>query len=151
MAKVAVGLGANRVPDTSMSCPVGFMVGVWVMFSVVISPVFRASIPVIVKLVLGCAASKPPETHIHHFCPAGNNCFVGNTIGCGVIRLDRSLRLWPSHSDERLPVGNHFSCRDEKAASSDSAAEAITNLIIWAMESMAPLKRGNGSFSERNM
>jgi len=35
LAKLTVGLGANRVPDTSMSCPVGFMVGVWVMFSVV--------------------------------------------------------------------------------------------------------------------
>jgi hypothetical protein len=39
----------------------------------------------------------------------------------------------------------------KRAASSDSAAEAITNLMIWAMESMAPLKRGNGSFSERKM
>ena len=40
LAKMAVGLGANRFPDASMSCPVGFMVGIWVMFSVVISPVF---------------------------------------------------------------------------------------------------------------
>jgi len=40
LARLAVGLGANRVPDTSMSCPVGFMVGVWVMFRVVISPAF---------------------------------------------------------------------------------------------------------------
>jgi hypothetical protein len=28
LAKLAVGLLANRVPDTSMSCPVGFMVGI---------------------------------------------------------------------------------------------------------------------------
>ena len=63
---------------------------------------------------MGCAASKPPETHIHHFGPAGNNCFVGNTNGCGVISLDRSFWLWPSHSDEGLPVGNHFSCHDKK-------------------------------------
>ena len=40
LAMVAVGLLANRIPDTGMSCPVGFMVGVWMMFSVVISPVF---------------------------------------------------------------------------------------------------------------
>ena len=40
LAKLAVGLLANRIPDASMSCPVGFMVGVWMMFSVVISPVF---------------------------------------------------------------------------------------------------------------
>ncbi len=39
----------------------------------------------------------------------------------------------------------------KRAASSDSAAEAITNLMIWAMERMAPLKRGNGSSSERKM
>ncbi len=39
----------------------------------------------------------------------------------------------------------------KRVASSDLAAEAITNLMIWAMESMAPLKRGNGSFSERKM
>jgi hypothetical protein len=39
----------------------------------------------------------------------------------------------------------------KRAVSSDSAADAITNLMIWAMESMAPLKRGNGSFSKRKM
>ncbi len=57
------------------------MVGVWVVFGVVVSPVFRASIPVITKLVLGSAAAEPPEEHIHHFGPEGNNCFVGNTCG----------------------------------------------------------------------
>jgi hypothetical protein len=60
LGKVAVDLGANQFPDTSMSCPVGFMVGVWVMFGVVIGPVFGSSIPVILKLVLRSAASKPP-------------------------------------------------------------------------------------------
>ncbi len=40
LAKLAVGLLANRIPDASMGCPVGFMVGIWMMFSVVISPVF---------------------------------------------------------------------------------------------------------------
>ncbi len=38
-----------------------------------------------------------------------------------------------------------------RAASLDSAADAITNLMIWAMESTAPLKRGNGSFSKRKI
>jgi hypothetical protein len=114
LAKVAVGLCANRVPDTSMSCPVGFMVGIWVVFGVVISPVFGTSIPVISKLVLRCVASKPPKAHIHHLGPAGHNCFVGNTDGSGVIRLDRCFWLWPSHGDEGLPVGNYFSCGDEK-------------------------------------
>ena len=50
MAKLAVDFGANRFPDASMSCPVGFMVGVWVMFGVVIGPVFGSSISIISKL-----------------------------------------------------------------------------------------------------
>ncbi len=115
MAEVAGGLLANRVPDTSMSCPVGFMVGVWVVFGVIISPVFGASVPVISKLVLRCAAAKPPEAHIHHLGPAWYNRFVGNTHGRGVISLDRRFWLWPSHGDEGLPVGNHFACSDEKS------------------------------------
>ncbi len=34
------------------------MVGVWLVFSVVVSPVFRAQVPVITKLVLGSMATK---------------------------------------------------------------------------------------------
>jgi len=60
LGKVADSLGAIRFPDTSMSCPVGFMVGVWVMFGVVIGPVFEFNIPVILKLVLRSVALKPP-------------------------------------------------------------------------------------------
>ncbi len=37
------------------------------------------------------------------------------------------------------------------AASSDSVADAITNLMIWAIERTAPLNCGNSSFSERKM
>ncbi len=37
----------------------------------------------------------------------------------------------------------------KRAASSDSAAEAITNLMIWAIERTAPLNLGKGTFSER--
>ena len=36
-------------------------------------------------------------------------------------------------------------------ASSDLAANAMTNLMVWAMERLAPLKRGKGSFSERKI
>ncbi len=38
-----------------------------------------------------------------------------------------------------------------RAASSDLAADTITNLMIWSIERMAPLKCGNGLFSERKM
>jgi hypothetical protein len=78
---MVVDLGANQFPDARMSGSVGFMVGVWVMFGVIVSPVFGASIPIESKLVLRCATSKPPEAHIYHFGPAGQNCFVGNSYG----------------------------------------------------------------------
>jgi hypothetical protein len=36
----------------------------------------------------------------------------------------------------------------KRAASSDSAAEAMTNLMIWAIERIAPLNRGKGTSSK---
>ncbi len=45
--------------------------------------------------------------------------------------------------------GNISRAMIKSAASSDLAAEAMTNLIIWAIDRIAPLNRGNGSFSER--
>jgi hypothetical protein len=78
---MAEGSCAYWVPDACMSTSVGFMGGVRVVFGVVVSPVFRARVPVITKLVLGSAAMEPPEAHIPHFGPAGNNCFIGNTCG----------------------------------------------------------------------
>jgi hypothetical protein len=64
-----------------MSTLVGFMVGVWVVFGVVVSPVLRAGIPVVTELVLEGAATEPPEAHIHHLGLVGHNCFVGNSHG----------------------------------------------------------------------
>jgi hypothetical protein len=43
---------AYPIPDACMSAAMGFMVGVWVMFSVVVCPIFSSCIPVVVKLVL---------------------------------------------------------------------------------------------------
>jgi len=87
------GLCANCVPDARMSYAVGFVVGIRVVFGVVVSPVFGASIPVITKLVLGSSAPEPPEAHIHHFGPLGDNRFVGDTCRGGVISLDRAFWL----------------------------------------------------------
>jgi hypothetical protein len=75
------GLCAYRVPDICMSTLVDFMVGIRVVFGVVVSPVFRTGIQVVTELVLGGMAMEPPEAHIHHFGPAGHNCFVGNSHG----------------------------------------------------------------------
>jgi hypothetical protein len=57
------------------------MVGVRVVFGVVVSPVFRASVPVVMELILGGMAMEPQEAHIHHLDPAGHNRYVGNTCG----------------------------------------------------------------------
>ena len=77
---MAVDLGANQFADARMRGSVGFMVSVWVcwvMFGVVVSPVFGASIPVVSKLVLRYTASKPPEVFIQHLGVARHNRFVG--------------------------------------------------------------------------
>jgi len=98
---LAEGSCADRIPDACMSYSVGFMVGVRVVFGVVVSPGFGASILVIIKLVLGSSAMEPPEAHIHHLGPAGDNRFVGDTCGSGVISLDRAFWLWPALLRER--------------------------------------------------
>jgi hypothetical protein len=113
-----------------------------VVFCVVVSPVLEASIPVVSKLVLRGPAAEPPKTHIHHLAPTRNNSVVNNPCSCRVVGLDGALGLGPSHINEGLAVWNHFKCSDEEGASSDSAADAITNLMIWAMERTAPMKRG---------
>jgi hypothetical protein len=58
---------------------VRFVVGVRVVLGMVVGPVFGSGIPVVVEFVLRATASEPPEAHIHHLDPAGDNCLVGNT------------------------------------------------------------------------
>ena len=47
----------NLVPDAHMGAAMGFMVEVRMGFSIVISPVFGARIPIVMKLVLGFSAT----------------------------------------------------------------------------------------------
>ncbi len=96
-----------------MQALMGFLVSVRVVFGVVVGPVLGARIPVITKLILGCVAMEPPNLHIHHLGLAGDNSFVGNSLGCKVICLDRTFWLGPTHGNEGLAMGNHFSCSDE--------------------------------------
>jgi hypothetical protein len=93
----------------------GFKVGIWVIFGVVVGPVLGACIPVITKLVLRCMAMEPPELHIHYFAPARNNSFIGIPCGSGVISLDRTFRFGPIYVNEGFVVGDHFSCCDEES------------------------------------
>jgi hypothetical protein len=109
-----MGLSAHQGPVTCMQALMGFVVGVRVVFGVVVCPVLGTYIPTISKLILGCAVTEPPKLHIHHLGPAGHNSLVGNSSCCRVICLDRTFRLGPTHGNEGLVVGNHFTCRDEK-------------------------------------
>jgi hypothetical protein len=108
-----MGLSAHQGPGT-MQALMGFVVGVRVVFGVVAGPVLGICIPVILTLILGCVALEPPKLHTHHLGPAGHNSLVGNSCCCRVIHLDRTFRLGPTHGNEGLVVGNHFSFRDEE-------------------------------------
>jgi hypothetical protein len=134
-----------------MSILVGFMVGVWVVFGVVVSPVFRTCVPVVTKLVLGSAATEPPEAHIHHFCQQGTIVLL---VTPAAVELSVWIGLfgWSHPIEMRVSLwGIIFLAVTKMTASSDLAADAITNLMIWVIERTAPLKRRNGSFSERKM
>jgi hypothetical protein len=109
-----MGLSTHQGPVTCMRASMGVVVGVRIVFGVVVGPVFGTCIPVIMKLILGCTAMEPPKLHIHHLGPAGDNSLVGNSHCCRVICLDRTFRLGPTHGNEGLVVGNHFSCSDEQ-------------------------------------
>jgi hypothetical protein len=99
-----------------MSAAMSLVVGVWVVFCVVVSPVLGASIPVVSKLVLRGPAVEPPKTHINHLAPMWNNSVVNNPCSCGVVGLDGALGLGPSHINEGLAVWNYFMCSDEEGS-----------------------------------
>jgi hypothetical protein len=65
--------------------------------------------------------------------------------------LDRASWLRPPHVYKGLLAGNHLQAAIKSAASTASAAEAMTNLIMVAIVRTAPLKRGDGLSSERKM
>ncbi len=106
-----VGSCAHPIPYARMSALVRFMVGVWVVFCVVASPVFGSSIPVVSKLVLRSLAVEPPKAHVHHLAPVRDNSIVNN---CGVVCLNGAFGLGPSHVDEGLAVGNHLLGSDKE-------------------------------------
>jgi hypothetical protein len=109
-----MGLSTYCRPVTCMQALMCFVIGVRVVFGVVVGPVLGPCIPVKAKFILGCAAMEPPKMHIHHLGPVGHNSLVGNSCCCRVIHLDRTFRLGPTHGNEGLAVGNHFSFSDEQ-------------------------------------
>jgi hypothetical protein len=87
---------------------VGLMVDGWVVFGVVVCPIVAAFIPVVTKLLLGFSALEPPYAKVHGLGLLRDNGEVGDANGSGVVCLDGSAWLRPTHFDESLTEGDHF-------------------------------------------
>ncbi len=132
-----------------MQALIGFVVGTRVVFGVVVGPVLCACIPVILKLILGCAAMSHQNrisiildlrgTMVFLVTPAA----VGLSVWIGLLGWGHPMvmRVWRWGIISRAVK--------KSAASSDLAAKAMTNLIIWAIDRIAPLNCRIGSFSKR--
>jgi hypothetical protein len=101
-----------------MSAAMSLVVGVWVVFCVVVSPVLGASIPVESKLVLRGPAAEPPKTHIHHLAPTRNNTIVLLTTPAAVeLSVWMGLLGWGHPISMRVwQCGIIFACSDEEGS-----------------------------------
>jgi hypothetical protein len=144
-----MGLSTHHGLVTCVRASMGFVVGVRVGFGVVVGTVLGTCISVITKLILGCAATEGPKLHIHHLGSVGHNSLlvtpaaVESSIWLELLGWSQpmAMRVWQWGIISRAVMNN--------AASSDSAAEAMTNLMIWAIDRIASLNQGNGSSSKR--
>jgi hypothetical protein len=87
-------------------------------------------------------AMEPPELHVHHFAPARNNSLLG-TLTAVELAVWIGLLGWGQSMSMRVwwwGIISHAVMN--RAASSNSVADAMMNLMIWAIERMVPLKRG---------
>ena len=66
------------------------------------------------ELALGFAAAEPVESHIHGFGEFGDDGFVDNAAGSGVVCLKWGGWLGPAHLDEGLLQRDHFFGCDEE-------------------------------------
>lgn len=64
--------------------------------------------------IAGFLPAEPIESHIHSFGAFGDDCFVDNTTGCGVVCLEWGGWSWPAHLGEGLPQWDHFFRCDEE-------------------------------------
>jgi hypothetical protein len=86
------------------------MVDGWVVFGVVICPFVAAFNTVVTELLLGFLAL------VHGLGLLRDNDKVGDTKDSGVVCLDGSAWLRPTHFNESLMEGGHFfGCGVERA------------------------------------
>ncbi len=91
-----------------MDGSVGFVVDWWVVLGVVVCPVVTTLIPVVAELLLRLLAAEPPKAEIHGFGFLRDNGKVGDANSSGVVYLDGSAWLQPTHFNEGLSEGDHF-------------------------------------------
>lgn len=102
-----------RVYVPSEKRAVGKVVCWGVMLCAVITPVFRASIPVNSKLLLGDAVAQPVVPEVPRLGFAWDECGVGHANSGGVVALEGRAGLLPTHFGEGLAKRKHFLGADE--------------------------------------
>ena len=85
------------------------------MLGTTVSQVLVAWCPVVEEVLLGVAASEPPEAHVHGFEHLVHHGLVGDTCGSEVVALNGRGGLWPAHLDKSVPEGYHGLGADEEA------------------------------------
>ena len=73
----------------------------------VVGPVEVSGGPVESELTLGITAPEPVKTYIHQLGLLGDDGFVCDSNGSGIVSLDWGLRLGPTHLDEGLAQRDH--------------------------------------------
>ena len=77
------------------------------MLGTVVSQVLVAWCPVVAEVLLGVAASEPPEAHVHGFEHLVQHGLVGDACGSGVVAFNGRGVLRPAQLDEIVPEGYH--------------------------------------------
>ena len=89
------------------------------------------------------------ETHVHVSSPPWGNGVVDNSEGCGVVGFHWRRWMHMSHRDERVGGGMTLRQFISRAPSSSSAADDMTDLMIWTTMRIAPLLGGSLELLER--
>ena len=112
---------------------------------------FKPWRPIVPELFLWFPVSEPPQFCIRWFGGFVGNFFVSESCHCWVVCLDWRLRLRPTHFNECIAQWYNRFYEIYSADISDSASDAITVLMIFAIFNTDPLSFDLGSFSERNI
>ena len=85
------------------------------MLGTVVSQVLVAWCPVVAEVLLGVAASEPPEAHVHGFEHLVHHGLVGDAWCSGAVAMNRRGGLQPAHINDSVPEGCHGLGADEEA------------------------------------